>query len=140
MIDVTTSDGEEVLGLVVHADAARDLAVVHVPRTGRPVPLFDGPALTPAAAVDVLELLGHDRARLTVARLEPAAAPGERTGSAGRFDLDLAGAPAAAGTPVFLNERAVGLVAGQDGGLRHHVVQIDALPALLESEALAGLR
>ena len=140
VIDVTTSDGEEVLGLVVHADAARDLAVVHVPRTGRPAPLFDGPALTPAAAGDVLELLGHDRARLTLARLEPAAAPGERTGSAGRFDLDLAGAPAAAGTPVFLNERAVGLVAVQDGGLRHHVVQIDALPALLESEALAGLR
>jgi hypothetical protein len=125
-----------VLGLVVHTDPARNLAVVHVPRTGRPAPLFDGPALPPAAAVDVLELLGGGRARVTLARLPPAAAAG---GAAG-FDLDLAGAPAAMGAPVFLNERAVGLIAGQDGGLSHHLVLIDGLAALLESGTLAALR
>jgi hypothetical protein len=36
MVDVTTSDGEKVLGLVVYTDPTRDLAVVHVPRSGRP--------------------------------------------------------------------------------------------------------
>jgi hypothetical protein len=136
VIDVTTGDGEEVLGLVMQADPARNLAVVHVPRTGRPAPLLDGPALAPAEAVDVLELLGHDRARVTHATLQPAAA----TGSAAGFDLDLAGAPTAMGAPVFLNERAVGLIADQDGGLRHHLVPIDGLAALLESGALAALR
>jgi hypothetical protein len=44
------------------------------------------------------------------------------------------------GAPVFLNERAVGLVADQDGGLRHHLVPIDGLAALLESGALAAVR
>jgi hypothetical protein len=140
VIDVTTGDGEEVLGLVVHTDPARNLAVVHVPRTGRPAPLFDGAALAPADAVDVLELLGDDRARVTLARLQPAAPGGAGTGSTDRFDLDLAGAPAAVGAPVFLNERAVGLLAAHGGGLRRHLVPIDGLPTLLESAALAALR
>ena len=34
MVDVTTSDGEKVLGLVVYTDPVRNLAVVHVPRSG----------------------------------------------------------------------------------------------------------
>jgi Trypsin-like peptidase domain len=140
VIDVTTSDGEEVLGLVVHTDPARNLAVVHVPRSGLPAVLFAGPALAPADAIDVLELLGQDRARLTPGKLQPAAAGGDGMGTAARFDLDLAGAPVAAGAPVFLNERAAGLVAGQGGGLRRQLVQIDALAALLQSEALTALR
>jgi hypothetical protein len=138
VIDVTTGDGEEVLGLVVHTDPARNLAVVHVPRTGRPVSLLDGAALAPADAVDVFELLGHDRARLTLATLQPG--PAAAAGSAAGFDLDLAGAPAAMSAPVFLNERAVGLLAAQDGGLRHYLVPIDGLAALLETGALAALR
>jgi hypothetical protein len=139
VIDVTTGDGEEVLGLVVHTDAVRNLAVVHVPRTGRPALLFDGAGLAPADAVDVLELLGDNRARVTLARLHPAAPAGDRTASTDRFDLDLAGVPAAVAAPVFLNERAVGLIAAQGGGLRHRLVPIDGLSTLLESGALAAL-
>jgi hypothetical protein len=41
---------------------------------------------------------------------------------------------------VFLNERAVGLLAAHGGGLRRHLVPIDGLPTLLESAALAALR
>jgi hypothetical protein len=140
VIDVTTSDGEQVLGLVVHTDPARNLAVVHVPRTGPPAPLFDGAALASAGAVEVLELLGNDRARLTLATLQPPAAAGDGTGSTGGFELDLAGAPATMGAPVFVSERAVGLVADQAGGRRRGIVQIDALAALLQSEPLAALR
>jgi hypothetical protein len=140
VVDVTTGDGEEVLGLVVHTDPARNLAVVHVPRTGQPAPLFDGAALAAARALDVLELLGDDRARVTLARLQPAAPGGDGTGSTDRYDLDLGGTPAAVGAPVFLNERAVGLLAAHGGGLRRHLVPIDWLPTLLESAALAALR
>lgn len=140
VIAVTTGDGEEVLGLVVHTDPARNLALVHVPRTGRPAPLFDGAALAPADAVDVLELLSDDRARVTLARLQPAAPAGDRTGNTDRSDLDLAGAPASLAAPVFLNERAVGLVAAQGGGSRHHLVPIDGLSTLLQSGVLAALR
>ena len=71
---------------------------------------------------------------------QPPAGLGDGTGSGARFDLDLAGAPATLGAPVFLNEHAVGLLAAQEGGLRHRFVRIDGLPTLLESEALAGLR
>jgi hypothetical protein len=134
VIDVITSDGEKVLGLVVQVDPARSLAVVHVPRSGRPAALSPGPALAPGQAVDVLELLGHDRARMTLATLQPAAAAGD-AGVA----LDLAGAPAAIGAPLFVNERAIGLVGDQEAG-RRRIVPIDGLPALLESDALAGLR
>jgi hypothetical protein len=140
VIDVTTSDGEQVLGLVVHTDVAHNLAVVHVPRSGPPAAFFDGPGSLPAERAQVLELLGHDRARLTLARLERAAATEVGTGSPDRFDLDLAGAPVVEGAPVFLDERAIGLVASPDGGTGHRFVQIDAVAALLESEALAALR
>ena len=140
VIDVTTSDGEAVLGLVLHTDPASNLAVVHVPRGGRPAPLLESAALAPADAVQVLELLDHDRARMTVGTLRPPAGPRSGTGSVARFELDLAAAPATFGAPVFLNEQAIGLVAAQDGGSRHDFVQTDAVAALLESAALAGLR
>jgi S1-C subfamily serine protease len=140
VIDVVTGDGEKVLGLVVHTDPTRNLAVVHVPRAGRPVTLAPRPALAPGQAVDVLELLGHGRARVTLATLQPAGAAGDGTASGGRLELDLAGAPAAMGGPVFVNERAVGLIADQDGGSRRGIVSVDALAALLQSEALAALR
>jgi Trypsin-like peptidase domain len=138
MVDVTTSDGEKVLGLVVHTDPARNLAVMHVPRSGRPAALSQRPALAPGQAVDVLELLGHDRVRMTIATLQPAAA-GSRSGAA-RVELDLAGAPATLGAPVFVNERAVGLIADQGGDSRRGIMPIDDLAAILASEPLAALR
>ncbi len=136
VIDVTTGDGEKVLGLVVHTDPARNLAVVHVPRSGRPAALARRPALAPGQTVDVLELLGHDRARMTAATLQPAAA-GAASGSAA---VDLAGAPATIGAPVFVNERAVGLIGDQEGGSRRSIMPVDDLAAILESEPLAALR
>ena len=139
MVDVTTSDGEKVLGLVVHTDPARNLAVVHVPRTGRPAVLSQGLALAPGQPVDVLELLGHDRARMTIAPLQPAAAGGSAGGDE-QVELDLAGAPATSGAPVFVNDRAVGLIADQDGGSRRSIMPTDALAAILASEPLAALR
>jgi hypothetical protein len=139
MVDVTTSDGEKVLGLVVHTDPARNLAVMHVPRTGRPAVLSQRLALAPGQAVDVLELLGHDRARMTIAALQPAAAGGSAGGDE-QLELDLAGAPATSGAPVFINDRAVGLIADQDGGSRRRIMPTDALAAILASEPLAALR
>jgi hypothetical protein len=139
MVDVTTSDGEKVLGLVVHTDPARNLAVMHVPRTGRPAVLSQRLALAPGQAVDVLELLGHDRARMTIATLQPAAAGGSAGGDE-QVELDLAGAPATSGAPVFVNDRAVGLIADQDGGSRRRIMPTDALAAILASEPLAALR
>ena len=63
MIDITTSDGEKVLGLVVHTDPVRSLAVVHVPAGGPAGPARPRPALAPGQTVEVLELVGQDRAR-----------------------------------------------------------------------------
>jgi S1-C subfamily serine protease len=140
VIDVITSDGDEVLGLVVQTDSARNLAVVHVPRSGRPTGLSSGPAPAPGQTVDVLELLGHDRARITPATLRPAAAGGDVARGAAGLEIDLAGTPAAIGAPIFVNERAVGLLAGQDSGSRRGIVPLDALTAMLQSEALAALR
>ena len=137
VIDITTSDGEKVLGLVVHTDPVHNLAVVHVPRSGRPAALSPGTALTPGQTVDVLELLGHDRARMTIAPLRPALSGG--TARAAHVELDLAGAPATAGAPVFVNERAVGLIADQDGGSRRSIMPIDDLAAILASGPLAAL-
>jgi hypothetical protein len=139
VIDVTTDDGEKVLGLVVHTDPARNLAVVHVPRSGRPAVLSRRPTLAPGQTVDVLELLGHDRARMTIATLQPAVA-GAGTAGPAAVELDLAGAPATIGAPVFVNERAVGLIADQEGSSRRNVMPIDDRAAILESEPLAALR
>ena len=68
----------------------------------------------------------------------PAASGG--TTSATQIELDLAGAPATAGAPVFVNERAVGLIADQDGGSRRSLMPIDDLATILASEPLAALR
>jgi hypothetical protein len=138
VIDVTTSDGEAVLGLVVHTDPDRGLAVVHVPRAGRPAPLLGAPAWGPAQTVDVLELMGHGEARLTRATLQA----GNRTGSGApelHLELDAADAATSTGAPVFLADRAIALVAAREGGAGREVVPIEALDALLESEPLAAL-
>ena len=128
MVDVTTSDGEKVLGLVVYTDPARNLAVMHVPRTGRPAVLSQRLALAPGQPVDVLELLGHDRARaMTIATLQPTGAGGSAGGDE-QVELDLAGAPATSGAPVFVNDRAVGLIADQDGGSRRRIMPTDDWP------------
>jgi hypothetical protein len=141
VIDVITSDGQKALGLVVHTDPARNLAVVHVPRSGQPAALAARPALAPGQAVDVLQLLGHDRARVTVAMLlQPGMGAGDGSGSGAGVELDLAGAPAPMGAPVFVNDRAVGLIADPGGGSRRSIVPVDALAALLRSEELAALR
>jgi hypothetical protein len=59
--------------------------------------------------------------------------------SAAQVELDLAGAPATPGAPVFVNERAVGLIADQEGGSRRSVMPIDDLAAILASGPLAAL-
>jgi hypothetical protein len=41
---------------------------------------------------------------------------------------------------VFVDERAVGLIADQDGGSRRSLMPIDDLAAILASEPLAALR
>jgi hypothetical protein len=41
---------------------------------------------------------------------------------------------------VFVNERAVGLVADQEGSSRRNIMPIDGLVAIIESEPLAALR
>ncbi|MGH6900440.1 MAG: hypothetical protein ACREJ5_28480, partial [Geminicoccaceae bacterium] len=58
VVDVTTGEGEEVLGLVVLTDPLRNLAVVHVPRAGPATALADEPALGPGRTVQVVELAG----------------------------------------------------------------------------------
>jgi hypothetical protein len=82
----------------------------------------------------VLELLGHDRARMTIAPVRQATSEG----TTGAAQVELAGAPATPGAPVFVNERAVGLIADQDGS-RRSVMPIDDLAAILASEPLAAL-
>jgi hypothetical protein len=41
---------------------------------------------------------------------------------------------------VFVDERAVGLIADRDGGSRRSLMPIDDLAAILASEPLAALR
>ena len=43
------------------------------------------------------------------------------------------------GAPVFVNDRAVGLVADQDGGSRRSLMPVDDLAEMLASEPLAAL-
>ena len=139
VIDVTTSDGETVLGLVVHTDPDRNLAVVHVPRAGRPAPFFDESPLGSGRTVDVLELIGQGQARLTRATLQA----GNRMTSGApalHLDLDAADAATSTGAPVFLNDRAIAVVAARENGPQRNVIPIEALDELLESETLAALR
>jgi hypothetical protein len=134
VIDVTTSQGEAALGLVVHTDPGRNLALVHVPRAGRPALMSDVPA-TSGHLVDVLELIEPGQARLTRSVLQDSnGAP------AFRLELDAADAAASAGAPVFLNDRAIALVAGGEGMPEGNLVPIAGLDAVLETGALAAPR
>ena len=128
VVDVTTSDGKEVLGLVVLADPTRNLAAVYVPRAGPAAPFADAPAL--GRMVQVVELAGDGRSRVISAGLE--AAPGHVAPTAGLELQD--GADAVAGAPVFLEDRAIGLL-----GPTRNLIGIDDVADLLESEALAAL-
>src|SRR5690606_30231159 len=136
VIDVTTPGGEAALGLVVHADPYRGLAVVHVPRAGPPVALADRAAAAAGQPVDVLEPIGQGQARLTRAVLRAGAG---RAGDAPVLELS-AGAAPAAGAPVFLGERVVALVAARAPGREQGVIPIEAVRELLQSDTLAALR
>ena len=104
MVDITTSDGEKVLGLVVHTDPARNLAVdarASVRPAGGPLPRNRADARA-----------NGRRARTARARSRaydhcPSAAGAvwRHARGAEQVELDLAGAPATAGAPVFV-ERA----------------------------------
>jgi S1-C subfamily serine protease len=138
VIDVTTSDGEAALGLVVHTDAERGLAVVHVPRAGRPALLSDAPASGSGEMVEVLELVERGQARLSRAVLQRGNGAG---GGVPALQLELDGAAATStGAPVFLNDRAIALVGAREGAPEGNLVPVQALHELLESEALAALR
>ena len=138
VIDVTTSDGEAALGLVVHTDAERGLAVVHVPRAGRPALLSDVPAAGPGQMVEVLELVERGQARLSRAVLQRGNSAGEGVPA---LQLELDGAAATStGAPVFLNDRAIALVGARGGTPEGNLVPVQALDELLKSEALAALR
>jgi hypothetical protein len=142
VVDVTTSDGEQVLGLVVLTDPIRNLALVHVPRAGQPAPLADAPALGPGQAVQVIELASDGRARVVPAVLQ-ASLPGAASGGAGlgaHLELADGAGRAATGAPVFRDDGAIGLIADQSGGPGRNVVRAQELEDLLESESLAALR
>jgi hypothetical protein len=134
VIDVTTSQGESGLGLVVHTDAERNIALVHVPRVGRPALLSEAPGAWSGHTVDVLELIEPGQARLTRSVLE-----GSNGAAVLRLEPEAAAAATSMGAPVFLNDRAVALVARLEGAPEGNLVPIEALGALLESEALAAL-
>ena len=139
VLDVTTSGGEELLGLVVLRDPIRNLAVVHVPRAGPITPLADAPALGPGQMAQVVELTGDGRARVIRAGL--GAPPLADAGSgAARLELLAGEERAVAGAPVFSDVGAIGLVAPSSGGAAGSIIGIAEVAELLQSEALAALR
>jgi hypothetical protein len=138
VVDVTSSDGEAALGLVVHTDADRGLAVVHVPRAGRPALLSDAAVPGSGQTVEVLELMERGQARLSRAVLQR----GNSTGvgvPALQLKLDSATATGT-GAPVFLNGRAIALIGARKGGSEGNLIPVQALDGLLASDALAALR
>jgi hypothetical protein len=135
--DVTTNDGESMLGLVVLTDPARNLALVHVPRAGRPTRFAGGEAPGRGRTVQVIELGSDGRPRVASAVLGDAAAGLEL---ARRLELETGGEAPAAGAPVFLDDRAVGLVADAIGGPSRYAIPIDGLAELLASQSPAALR
>jgi hypothetical protein len=140
VIDVTTSDGAQVLGLVVLTDSSSNLAVIHVPRAGQPAPLTDDPALAPNEAVQVIDRASDGRARVIPAVLQ-ARSQDVAPGAAGaQLELADRAGRAAPGAPVFGDDGAIGLLADQSGELGRNFVGAQQLRNLLESEALAGLR
>lgn len=126
VIDVTTGGGGGALGLVVHSDPIRNIALVHLPRAGLPAPLYGGGPVAPEQPVEILEL-GGARAVVTGAVLRGAQLMVE--GDEGTTT----------GAPVFLDNRVIGVVAGQRGGGRYSLIRIDDLYSLLDPEALAAL-
>ena len=139
VIDVTTSDGAQVLGLVVLTDPISNLAVIHVPRAGQPAPLVAPLASAPSRTVQVVELVSEGRARVIPAVLQPSS-PDDAAGGAGaHLELANGGVPAA-GAPVFGDEGAIGLITDQSGDPGRNLVGSRELQDLLESEALTGLR
>jgi hypothetical protein len=142
VVEVTTSDGQELLGLVVLTDPARKLAVIHVPRAGPATPFAETPELAPGRAAQVVELAGDGRARVIPAALEAAPPSSDPSGDgalAPHLQLQDGGEHAVAGAPIFLGDRAVGLVADPGGAPTGSVIAIDEIAELLESEALAAL-
>jgi S1-C subfamily serine protease len=143
MVEMTTSDGEEVLGLVVHVDPARNLALVHVPRSGRSAPVAAAPAVGPGQTIELVELVGGGRARVLRAVLRAASQGGDRIANALpalHLELGEAGAPGTSGAPLFLDEQAIGLIANQDSGRLRNIIRLDHLDDLLALEALAALQ
>jgi hypothetical protein len=137
VIDVTTSDGEAALGLVVHTDADRGLALVHVPRAGRPALLSDAAAPASGQTVEVLELTEQGQARLSRAVLQRGNSTGEGV-PAPQLQLDGAAATGT-GAPVFLNGHAIALVGAREGSSEGNLIPVQDLDELLESNALAAL-
>jgi hypothetical protein len=138
VVDVTSSNGEAALGLVVHTDTDRGLAVVHVPRAGRPALLSDAAASGSGQTVEVLELMERGQALLSRAVLQR----GNSTGAGvPALQLEINGAAATGtGAPVFLNGRAIALVGAREGGSEGNLIPVQALNGLLASDALAALR
>jgi S1-C subfamily serine protease len=142
VIDVTTSDGEEALGLVVLVDQIRGLAVVHVPRAGQPMAFAESAGLEPGRTARVIGLGADGRARSGSAVFEPAPAVGaidEGIARAPRLKLDDGGESAAPGAVVVSENHVIGLLAGGEDGPMRGILPIDGLSQLLESETLAGL-
>ena len=137
-----TSDGEEVLGLVVLVDQIRGLAVVHVPRAGQPLPFAESAGLGPERTARVIGLEADGRARSASAVFEPAPAVGaidQGTPLAPHLKLDDGGTSPAPGAVVVSGDHAIGLLAGGVDGLMAGILPIDGLGQLLESETLAAL-
>ncbi|HSA80508.1 MAG TPA: trypsin-like peptidase domain-containing protein [Geminicoccaceae bacterium] len=108
VVDVVTSDGARVLGLVARTDPLRGLALVQVARAGPPVTFYDGPPLVPGRPLEAIALAAGGAATVM---------PGQWRGTdpafAGRAYIDTSAAPAQAqATPWFLGDRVIALVAG----------------------------
>jgi hypothetical protein len=138
VLDVTTSGGAEVLGLVVLRDPARNLALVHVHRAGPAAPFADPQALVTGRTAQVVELAADGRARVIPAALAPP--PADAGIGAIRLELQAAGAPPAAGAPVFVGDAAIGVAVPSSGDTGGSVIGIAEVAELLESDALAVLR
>jgi S1-C subfamily serine protease len=142
VIDVTTSDGEEALGLVVLVDQIRGLAVVHVPRAGQPMPFAESAGIGPGRTARIIGLGADGRARSASAVFEPAPAVGaidQGVARAPHLKLDDGSEPAVPGAVVVSGNRVIGLLAGGEDGPMRGILPIDGLSQLLESETLAAL-
>jgi hypothetical protein len=139
VLDVTTSGGAEVLGLVVLRDPGRNLALVHVHRAGPAAPFADPQALGTGRTAQVVELAADGRARVIPAALAPPPRADAGIGAIG-LELQAAGAQPAAGAPVFVGDAAIGVAVPSSGDTGGSVIGIAEVAELLESDALAVLR